>query len=298
MKTPLDGMYAALLTGFDDDGGFCPRRQSSIVDYVARQGLHGLYIGGSSGESGLMSPEELLEQQRVIHSLRDRIPGNIIAHVGVASVRDTVRLARQAKSLGFEAISALPPHAYPFSDAEILAYYAELAAATDLPLIVYEIPVRTNRPLPLPLLLDLLDLPHVAGIKFTSPDLYKLSQLRHQRPDRTYFFGSDEFYIAAAALDPLGGIGTTYNALGKLYVAAYEAMQSGDLATARTLQRISQDYVDILLVTGVVPGVKLTLDLLGYDAGPARRPMALRAEDAREVLAAFLARPDVKPWLG
>lgn len=297
MKTHLEGMYAALLTGFDDDGGFCPKRQTTIIDYVARQGLHGLYIGGSSGESGLMSPDELLEQQKVIHSVRDRIQGNIIAHVGLPSVRDSVRLARQAQSLGFEALSALPPHAYPFSDAEIYAYYAELASATDLPLIVYEIPFRTNRPLPLPLLVKLLDLPNVAGIKFTSADLYKLSQLRYARPDKTYYFGSDEMYVSAAALEPLGGIGTTYNSLGKLYAATFDAMNTGDLETARSLQRISQEYVDVLLETGVVPGVKLTLEILGHDVGPARRPMALKTENARELLSHFLDRPDVRPWL-
>lgn len=297
MKTHLDGMYAALLTGFDDDGAFCPRRQANIISYVANQGLHGLYIGGSSGESGLMSPDELLEQQSVIHSLRDKIPGNIIAHVGLPSVRDTVRLAKQAQTLGFDAISALPPHSYPFSDEEIRAYYTELATATDLPLIIYEIPFRTNRPLPMALLLELLDLPNVDGIKFTSSDLYKLSQLRRQRPDKTYFFGTDEMYVAAAALDPLGGIGTTYNALGKLFVAAFDAMTSGDLETARRLQKISQDYVDILLETGVVPGVKLTLEILGHDVGPARRPMGLKTSDAREVLSHFVNRPDIKEWL-
>lgn len=86
MGTQLLGMYAALLTGFDDTGAFCAKRQFNIIEYVVKQGLKGLYIGGSSGESGLMSPEELLEQQHVIHGLRHKVPGNIIAHVGLPSV--------------------------------------------------------------------------------------------------------------------------------------------------------------------------------------------------------------------
>ena len=297
MSTELDGMYAALLTGFDDAGDFSPERQANIVDYVARQGLRGLYIGGSSGESGLMSADELAAQQEVIHRLRDRIPGNIIAHVGLPSVRETILLARQAEALGFEALSALPPHSYPFSDAEILAYYTALATATDLPLIVYEIPLRTNRPLPIGLLVQLMDLPNVAGIKFTSTDLFKLSQLRRMRPEKTYFFGFDEMYVAVAALEPLGGIGTTYNAFGRLYVAASEAIRREDLGTARRLQAISQRYVDILLGIGVVPGVKLTLEILGHDVGPARLPMGLKSAAARETLARFLAEPDVAEWL-
>lgn len=297
MGVSLNGMYAALLTGFDESGAFCATRQAAILDYVGQQGLRGLYIGGSSGESGLMQTEELLEQQRVIHRLRDRIPGHIIAHVGQPGTDDTLALARQAKALGFEALSALPPHAYPFDDGDILEYYRALTSATDLPVIVYEIPLRTHRPLPAALLLALFDLPNVAGIKFTSQDLYKLSSLRKARPDKTYFYGFDEMYVAAAALGCEGGIGTTYNVLGKLYVAADTAVRDNDIHTARALQRISQDYVDILVETGVVPGVKLSLSILGHAVGDARPPMRLKTEDAEERLSRFLARPDVRPWL-
>jgi N-acetylneuraminate lyase len=142
-----------------------------------------------------------------------------------------------------------------------------------------------------------LDLPKVIGIKFTSSDLFKLSQLRKQRPEKIYFFGFDEIYVAAAALGHLGGIGTTYNALGKLYVAASKAIHAGDLPTARKLQSISQDYVDILIETGVVPGVKMTLDILGYDVGPARSPMSIRVTNASERLSDFLQRADIAEWI-
>ncbi|WP_371170010.1 dihydrodipicolinate synthase family protein [Aliiroseovarius sp. 2305UL8-7] len=297
MKTDLNGMYSALLTGFDDEGRFCSKRQSNIIDYVARQGLQGLYIGGSSGESGLMSTSELLEQQRVIAGLRTENLGNIIAHVGQPSTIDTIALAKQAAELGFDALSALPPHSYPFSDDEILTYYSDLAAATDLPIIVYEIPLRTNRPLPKQLLLNLLDLPNVQGIKFTSTDLFKLSELRRARPDKIYYFGFDEIYVAAAALGHVGGIGTTYNVFGKLYVAAEKAMRQSDVTQAQALQNISQEYVEILIETGVVPGVKLSLEIIGYDVGSAREPMSLRSTNAREYLSDFLGREDVKPWL-
>ena len=161
-------MYAALLSGFSDNGDFSPDRQMAITEYVLKQGLNGIYIGGSSGESGLMSTDELLEQQRVIAGIPAARDTRVIAHVGQPNLRDSVALAKQAEQLGFAALSALPPHSYPFSDDDILEYYTELAAATALPMIVYEVPIRTNRPLPLDLLSQLLDLPNVAGIKFTS----------------------------------------------------------------------------------------------------------------------------------
>jgi N-acetylneuraminate lyase len=235
MAKPLAGMYAALLSGFADDGGFCPERQAAIMSHVGRQGLDGLYIGGSSAESGLMSTEELLDQQRAIAGLRAPEHGRIIAHVGQPSTAASVALARQAAALGFDGVSALPPHAYPFSDEEILAYYAEVAAASELPMIVYEIPLRTGRALPLPLLERIVALPNVVGIKFTSTDLFKLAQLRRAHPDLTVFFGFDEMYHAAGAQGCDGGIGTTYNVLGKLYAALNRAIAAADLAQARSV---------------------------------------------------------------
>jgi N-acetylneuraminate lyase len=151
--------------------------------------------------------------------------------------------------------------------------------------------------LPLPLLKDLLDLPNVAGIKFTSTDLFKLSMLRRARPDRIYYFGFDEIFAGAAALGCDGGIGTTYNLRGKLYVALFSAMKNGDLARAQELQDISQRFVEILVQTGVLPGMKSAFRILGLDVGPTRAPMALQVTDNEARLAPFLALPEVAPWL-
>lgn len=297
MAKSLSGMYAALLTGFSDDGEFDANRQIAITDYVLRQGLDGLYIGGSSGESGLMSTDELLEQQRVISGLSSVRQSRVIAHVGQPNLRDSIALAKQADVLGFEALSALPPHSYPFSDEEIYQYYVELAAATNLPLIVYEVPVRTGRPLPVELLVRILDIPNVAGIKFTSTDLFKLSMLQRSRPDKLFYFGFDEMFAGAAAMGCDGGIGTTYNVLGRLYAQLYKSIQGADLEMAQKLQQVSQQFVEILLETGVMPGVKAALRTLGVDAGYARPPFAEKVSDAETRLSAFLSKNELRPWL-
>ncbi len=290
-------MYAALMSAMDDAGNLDLNRQRDLTDYVLKQGLRGLYVGGSSGESGLLETAALLEQQGVVAECARGTDHKLIAHVGVPALADSITLAKSAKKNGYDALSALPPHSYPFSDAEIYGYYQELAAATDLPLIVYEIPFRTGRPLPLDLLVRILDLPNVAGIKFTSNDLFKLSQLRRRRPAKLYFFGSDEIFLGAASLGADGGIGTTYNLLGKLYAALFAAVTAKDLAKAQALQTISQEFVEILMETGVLPGMKVSFRLLGIECGPTRAPMAAKVPDAEARLKPFLARDDVKPWL-
>lgn len=297
MRKPLAGMYAALMTGLDDAGAFDPARQTELDHYVLRQGLTGLYVGGSSGESGLLETDELLEQQALV--VRDATGSGttLIAHVGVPALANAQKLARNAARLGYHGLSALPPHSYPFSDPEILEYYRALAAVTDLPLIVYEVPIRTGRPLPLELLTALLDLPGVAGIKFTSTDLFKLTQLRMARPGSTLFFGFDEIYLSGAALGADGGIGTTYNILGRLYAAIDAAARAGDLPRAQTLQTVSAEFVAALLEVGVLPGMKACLRACGVDCGPTRLPLAPRHADTDSRMAELVSRPAIRDWL-
>lgn len=295
MTRQLAGMYAALMTGLEDDGSFSPDRQRALDAYVLRQGLTGLYVGGSSGESGLLDVEELLAQQALV--AEDAGSTVLIAHVGAPSLRDSVRLAKNAARLGYAGLSALPPHSYPFSDAEILAYYRDLQAATDLPLIVYEVPIRTGRPIGLETLVAIMDLPNVAGLKFTSNDMFKLSMLRRRCPDATLYFGFDEIYLSGAVLGADGGIGTTYNLLGRLYAALDRAIRAGDLAEAQRLQTISAVFVETLLETGVLPGMKAAFRAIGIDVGPTRAPMLMRVDDGDARMAEVMKRPEIAEWL-
>ena len=295
MTRKLAGMHAALMTGLSDDGAFSPDRQRALDEYVLRQGLTGLYVGGSSGESGLLDTEELLAQQEVV--AQDAKGVTLIAHVGAPSLRDSIRLAKNASKLGYHGLSALPPHSYPFSDAEILGYYRDLQAATDLPLIVYEVPVRTGRPIALEILTEILALPNVAGLKFTSNDMFKLSMLRRACPDSTLFFGFDEIYLSGAVLGADGGIGTTYSLLGKLYVALDQAIRIGNMAEAQRLQDISARFVEALLGTGVLPGMKAAFRAIGINPGPTRAPMVMRAADGEARMAALMACPEFAEWL-
>ncbi|SDI89124.1 dihydrodipicolinate synthase family protein [Aliiruegeria lutimaris] len=297
MTACLDGMYAALLTGFADNEDLDEQRQRNIVSHVLRQGLKGLYVGGSTAESGLMTTDELCEQQGIVKDAAKASDVTLIAHVGQPSLRDSIRLARNAESLGYDALSALPPHSYRFTPDEIFHYYKALASATSLPLIVYEVPGRVGRESSVAELSAILGLPGVAGIKFSSMNLFVLSQLRSRHSDSTIFFGSDETYMTGALSGANGGIGSTYNVFGKLYVALDKAMEAGDMDRARELQEISRDYVGHLFEVGVMPGIKLSLQHLGVDCGPCRAPFRILSDAGRAPLTAFLDQADIAPWL-
>ncbi|WP_068084927.1 dihydrodipicolinate synthase family protein [Polycladidibacter stylochi] len=297
MYKVLSGLHVALLTGFKDNGDYCSKRQENILEYVMRQNITGLFVGGSSAEGALMTFDELKEQQIQCRDYAKGTSKKLIAHVGQPSLREAIALAENAAELGYDGLSALPPHSFPFNQDEIFAYYRDLAAATDLPVIVYEAPFRTGRPTPIDEMTKVLDLPNVTGLKFTSSDLFGLSCLQKARPEIAYFYGFDELLSSAYALGVDGGIGTTYNVLGNLYMAIHEAEKANDLAKMRELQMISQDYVRAIIQTGVMPGTKLTLEVLGVDCGPSRAPFSLRGDNPRKVIEDAVNAPAFKDWI-
>ena len=266
-------IFAAMLTPFGDDGAVAPEGIAPLVDFILSRGVHGLYVGGSSGEAMLQNVEE---RSLVLRQVADVAKGrcSLIAHVGTAATCDAVALAKLVGQMGYDAVSAVPPYYYKHSFPDISDYYKAIADASGLPLIIYNIPALSGTDIPTEQLLELMQDDRIAGVKFTATDLFQFSQLRQQAPGKKFYFGTDEMFLGAAAMGSDGGIGSTYNLIGDVYVGIEKAINAGDIATARQLQRKSGDLVKILLETGVLPGLKHALNRLGVPVGPCRRPFS------------------------
>ncbi len=264
-------IYAAMLTPMKDDSSIRVDGIEPLADFIFSRGVDGLYVGGSTGEAMLMSREE---RGRVLRATAEicRGRGSLIAHVGAASTDDAVALARVAAEVGYDAVAAVPPFYYKFSVEEIADYYRAIAGAAGVPLMVYNIPSLTGVALGTEQLIELLQLPGVGGIKYTANDIHEFTRLRKASNGRKCFFGTDEMFIAAAAAGTDGGIGSTYNLIGDVYVGILQATEAGDLARARTLQAKSHGLIEILYETGVVEGLKYAMERSGVPVGPCRRP--------------------------
>jgi len=264
-------IHAAMLTPLDDDGAVSAERLGPLVDYILSRGVDGLYAGGSTGEAMLLSRAE---RALVLEELAACAGGRctLIAHVGAASTDDAVALARLAGQAGYAAVAAVPPYYYKHGFAEIADYYWAIADAAGLPLMIYNIPALTGVDLGTERLLELLADPRVGGIKFTDTDVFQFTRLRNAAPDKRFYFGSDEMFICAAAAGTDGGIGSTYNLIGEVYVGIMETVEAGDVETARALQAKANGLIEILLDTGVVPGLKHAMNRVGVPLGGCRRP--------------------------
>ena len=282
MTHPLGGVFSALVTPFKADGSLNLDMLAPLAEFELAQGLHGFYDGGSTGEAFLQSAAE---RKAVLASFATAVKGRakLIAHVGAIATDEAIDLARAAADAGYDAVSAIPPFYYDFSAAEVLAHYRALAAATPLPLIVYNFPAKSARPLTTPDLLALLEHPKIVGVKHTSQNLYQLERLKSAAPQAVIYNGFDEMFVGGLAMGADGAIGTTYNFMGRLFVRMFEAMRAGDLPAAQAMQSRANQLIDVLIEVGVFPGTKAMLKIMGVDCGPCRKPFS-------ELTAAQLAR--------
>lgn len=284
----LGSIFAALLTPYDDSGAISIDRLGPLVDFVIDQGVHGIYASGSTGECVLQSRDE---RKAHLQGLAKHAQGrcSLIAHVGSAATADAVYLAELASDLGYDALSAVPPIYYRHSFEAIQDYYEAIARAGRLPLTIYNIPVLSGADLSTENLLNLLDIPNVEGIKFTAQDLYQFGRLRKKRPQKTFYFGTDEMFLGACAMGTDGGIGSTYNLIGKNYVEIEAAVRAGDIARAQELQQQSNDLIEILIRVGVVPGLKYALGRIGIPVGSSRAPFRPTSAEGQAAIDAWLA---------
>lgn len=271
------------------DAPFTPFNENGEVNYdiipryaamLARNGLKGVFINGSSGEGYLLTEDERL---RLAEAWMSAVPSGfkVIVHVGSTMVKSSRRLAAHAQQIGAWGIGAM---ATPFPrigrTEELVDYCAEIAAAApQLPFYFYHIPAFNGCTLSMRDFLQAVDeggrIPNFAGIKYTFESLYEYNRCRRYAGGKyDMLHGQDETLLPCLAMGGArGGIGGTTNYNGRCLVGIQEAWERGDIAEARRLQDYAQDVIDVIChYRGNIVGGKRIMKLIGYDLGANRTP--------------------------
>lgn len=296
--TKIKGLVAAAVTPMDARGEIDLGAIDRYANLLFSQGVTGIFVCGTTGEGLFLTPEERKRIAEAWMPYADRL--SVLVHVGSASYKEAIALARHAESLGVAAISAMGPCYLPPKRAEELVAFNELIAreAPNTPYYYYHIPGTSGVTVDMGEFLRLAAdrIPTLSGIKYTSYNTMEMQECIEFR-DRRYniLHGHDETLLMGLVLGATGAIGTSYNVTGTLYNRLIAAFASGDLAGARELQAEANRFIRVLIkyVNSVV-AIKAILSVLGFDFGPCRLPLRNLTADEMKTLEADLKSFD---WL-
>ena len=288
----LAGVFAPVVTTFSaqngdlDTGAFRRNVQAHLA-----AGVDGIVVCGSTGEAALLSEDERLE---LLECARRDVPMAkcLIMGVGAESTRLTVRRAREAQTIGADAVLVVAPHYYSsaMSHEALRAHYQCVADESPLPLMLYNIPKYMHFKLSPELVAELAQHPNIIGIKDSSGDLELLAgYVRAQSASFTVFTGAGGLLNEGLTAGARGGILAVALFATAASVRVYQAHQKGDQATAASLQATLKPLAAQIVAELGVPGVKAALDAVGLSGGTVRSPLLDLGAAARARVSALLS---------
>jgi N-acetylneuraminate lyase len=290
----LTGLIAAPHTPFHPDGSLNPDVIDRQARHLARSGVRGAFVCGTTGEGmSLTSAERRTVAERWVKAATGRFP--VIVHVGHASLAEARELAAHAEAAGADAIASVPPFYHkPTGPAGVVRWLAAIAdAAPTRPLYLYDIPAVTGVSVRTAEVVTgaMREVHNFAGVKYSNSDLVGLQECLSAAGERCeVLFGYDELLLAALALGVRGAVGSTYNFAAPLYHDLLAAHRSGDAALARKLQLTSVEMVRALERFGGLAAGKAVMELIGIDCGPVRPPLTPLDAQQKAELADQLTR--------
>lgn len=296
MTTSLQGLFCPITTPFDADGGVSPDRLAEQVRIYASYDLGGLVLFGTSGEGPLL---EAAEEESLLTVARQAAPDEwvLIAQIGKESTRATRAAARRAEAGGANALLCLPPRYFSYDQQAIAAYYRSVAGATDLPLLAYNIPVRSKVEVEADLIIELAAEGVLAGIKDSSGDLGFQSKLRSETDSGfSVLNGSAPTTLSSFRDGAVGVILAVADAAPETALRLIQAHSEGDDVTAEGAQEALLPLASCFGSRFGVPGIKAALDERGWPGGgPPRPPLRPLNDDGREAIRRALRTADSVP---
>ena len=272
-------VLTAMITPFDENGDVNVDEAIRLAQWLQANGNDGLVLTGTTGESSTLTDDEKMMLWEAV-SAAVTIP--VVAGTGSNDTLHSVNLTRQASALGVAGILAVCPYYNRPSQAGIAAHISAMATATTLPVIVYDIPVRTGRKINTTTLLSLAaDNANIRGVKDAAGNPAETAVLMSRAPQGFELYsGDDGLTLAFLAYGGVGVIGVATHWSGTDHKEMITAFKKGDIATAiainnRLVESFSFETGDE--APNPLP-TKAMMQLLGFDVGPARLPMGAPPE--------------------
>jgi 4-hydroxy-tetrahydrodipicolinate synthase len=278
MNAPFGRVLTAMVTPFTADGALDVAGAQSLATTLVAEGNDGLVISGTTGESPTTTDDEKDTLIRaVVEAVGDR--AHVVAGVGTNDTAHTVELARHAEKAGASGLLLVTPYYNRPPQAGLINHFVTAADATDLPAMLYDIPVRTGVAIRTETLLRLAEHPRIVAVKDAKGELAATTQVLAQT-DFAYYSGEDALNLPLLALGAVGVVSVVGHLFTPQYAAMIDAVDRGDLDEARRINAaLVPAVIGIMTRTQGAIMVKAALELVGRIPHRTTRPPLLDATE-------------------
>lgn len=273
MIKKFEGILPALVTPLCEDNVTVKKEVvKQLVDMHLSQGANGFYIIGGTGESIVLNREQREAMcEYCVEAVGGRKP--IINHIAAVNMPEAIELAKHAESKGCDAVAAIPPVFFSYSEDDLFNYYKKLADSVSIPVMIYYHPAAQSS-MTADLIARIFEIDNVTGVKWSSNNYFEMMKLKDKtHGEMNIINGPDELLVSGLAAGADAGIGSTYNLMLPEFVKIYNCYKSGNMAEALAIQIKVNRVIDLLIKNMLIPSVKYAVGLMGIDVGNATFPM-------------------------
>ncbi len=283
MSHIFNGVGVALTTPFTNEDVDYEAFENHI-DFLIENGVKSIIINGTTAENPTLTTEErntLLECG--IKKVNGRVP--VIAGTGTNNTQASIDASIKAKELGADAIMLITPYYNKTSQRGLIAHFTKIADEVALPVVLYNVPSRTNMTIDIETVLKLSENPYIVALKDATGDLEYAKTLKQQLPsDFALYSGNDDNMLDYYQLGGAGLISVVANALPQETQQLYDYVVNDQLEQANTLNRDITELLDHLSVDVNPVPIKLLTSELGFGRYEVRLPLVTLEEQERNVL--------------
>jgi 4-hydroxy-tetrahydrodipicolinate synthase len=283
----LGEVLTATVAPFDSDGNVDAEKYAELCTFLVDHGSDGVVVNGTTGEAATLSEGERLELIRAaLDAIGDR--ATVIAGTGTNSTAQSIHLTEQAHDAGAHGVLVVTPYYNKPPQRGIVEHFKAAAAATDRPVIVYNIPGRCVLNIEPETMTQLAEIPNVKAVKQSNADLDQARHIVDLGLD--LYAGDDDLVLPFVELGGRGGVCVHTHIVGPQVKELVRLAREGDLEGAR---RIDEELRPAIELIGVVTGpiqMKAALNMLGHDVGGLRLPLVEATEEEKAQIRSCLER--------
>ncbi len=295
MTTRLSGCWTALVTPFTAEGAVDEAALRALVDWQIAEGIHGLVPVGSTGEAVTLSSDE---RDRVVRIVVEQAAGRVPVMAGAGSNDTRVAIANSIamRRAGATHLLHVSPMYNKPPQRGIIAHFRAIADATELPVVVYNVPGRTGSNLEPATTLALAEVANLVAVKEASGNIGQIDEIIRRRPAHfAVLSGDDSLTLPVMAAGGDGVISVTSNATPKRMAQLVEAAAAGDWATARALHAALSPWMSAAFCESNPIPVKAALHAMGRISNVLRLPLVPLRDELLPSIRAALATAEGAP---